>query len=196
MTGIEPATSGVTVRRSNQLSYIRRHFTRHGFGKRRSPTVETGAIQGPKPSASRFAPQAGLEPATPDLEGRCSIQLSYWSWPVLTAETSRHFKSGREDLNLRPPAPKAGALPGCATPREVSPPSPNADRRASLLFLTPVRPVRAPTDGAASAGRPGPGATPAPSPRAPAPPSSARPPPPPGTPDRTRSRSSPSARGG
>ena len=26
--------------------------------------------------------------------------------------------SGREDLNLRPPAPKAGALPGCATPRE------------------------------------------------------------------------------
>src|SRR3954470_5027654 len=26
-------------------------------------------------------------------------------------------KSGREDSNLRPPAPKAGALPGCATPR-------------------------------------------------------------------------------
>ena len=26
--------------------------------------------------------------------------------------------SGREDSNLRPPAPKAGALPGCATPRE------------------------------------------------------------------------------
>ncbi len=26
-------------------------------------------------------------------------------------------KSGREDLNLRLPAPKAGALPGCATPR-------------------------------------------------------------------------------
>jgi hypothetical protein len=25
--------------------------------------------------------------------------------------------SGREDLNLRLPAPKAGALPGCATPR-------------------------------------------------------------------------------
>jgi site-specific DNA recombinase len=27
--------------------------------------------------------------------------------------------SGREDLNLRPPAPKAGALPGCATPRHA-----------------------------------------------------------------------------
>jgi chromosome segregation ATPase len=26
-------------------------------------------------------------------------------------------KSGRPDLNRRPPAPKAGALPGCATPR-------------------------------------------------------------------------------
>ena len=26
--------------------------------------------------------------------------------------------SGREDLNLRPPAPHAGALPSCATPRE------------------------------------------------------------------------------
>src|SRR5271154_3572137 len=25
--------------------------------------------------------------------------------------------SGRRDLNARPPAPKAGALPGCATPR-------------------------------------------------------------------------------
>ena len=26
--------------------------------------------------------------------------------------------SGQQDLNLRPPAPKAGALPGCAMPRE------------------------------------------------------------------------------
>ena len=25
--------------------------------------------------------------------------------------------SGREDLNLRPPAPEAGTLPDCATPR-------------------------------------------------------------------------------
>src|SRR3990172_5887481 len=29
--------------------------------------------------------------------------------------------SGGEDLNLRPPAPKAGALPGCATPRKFMP---------------------------------------------------------------------------
>src|SRR5437763_7052622 len=26
-------------------------------------------------------------------------------------------RSGREDLNLRPPQPHCGALPGCATPR-------------------------------------------------------------------------------
>lgn len=27
-------------------------------------------------------------------------------------------KSGRQDSNLRPPAPKAGAIPGYATPRK------------------------------------------------------------------------------
>ena len=27
------------------------------------------------------------------------------------------LKSGRQDSNLRPPGPKPGALPGCATPR-------------------------------------------------------------------------------
>jgi hypothetical protein len=27
------------------------------------------------------------------------------------------YESGREDLNLRPPQPHCGALPGCATPR-------------------------------------------------------------------------------
>ena len=42
----------------------------------------------------------------------------------LTAKTVRpcfcntNFWSGREDLNLRPPAPHAGTLPGCATPRK------------------------------------------------------------------------------
>lgn len=33
--------------------------------------------------------------------------------------TGRKFWSGRLDLNQRPPAPKAGALPGCATPRQL-----------------------------------------------------------------------------
>jgi hypothetical protein len=34
-------------------------------------------------------------------------------------ELLARFKSGRADLNGRPPAPKAGALPGCATPRAL-----------------------------------------------------------------------------
>ena len=54
-----------------------------------------------------LARPAGLEPATPGLEGRCSIRLSY----------GRFIWSGQRDLNPRPPAPKAGALPDCAMPR-------------------------------------------------------------------------------
>src|SRR5438309_10704684 len=41
------------------------------------------------------------------------------SHPLLARNQPNSLRnwSGREDLNLRPPAPKAGALPGCATPR-------------------------------------------------------------------------------
>src|SRR3954466_6827598 len=37
--------------------------------------------------------------------------------PRIATRRFRQGGSGREDSNLRPPAPKAGALPGCATPR-------------------------------------------------------------------------------
>ena len=47
-----------------------------------------------------------LSPVTPNKFYTCSADL-----------TACFIWSGREDLNLRHPAPKAGALPGCATPR-------------------------------------------------------------------------------
>ncbi len=34
--------------------------------------------------------------------------------------TFRLLLSGHQDLNLGPPGPKPGALPGCATPRKIS----------------------------------------------------------------------------
>ncbi len=49
-----------------------------------------------------FVKAEGFEPSTACLEGRCSIQLSYASMD--------ENLSGWQDSNLRPPAPKAGAI--------------------------------------------------------------------------------------
>ena len=35
----------------------------------------------------------------------------------ISVDQQRTIWSGRQDSNLRPPVPKTGALPGCATPR-------------------------------------------------------------------------------
>ncbi len=56
LTGLEPATPGVTGRYSNQLSY-NRAFQRSAIGE--------------------VARLTGLEPATPGVTGRYSNQLSY-----------------------------------------------------------------------------------------------------------------------
>jgi hypothetical protein len=58
VTGLEPATSGVTGRRSNQLSYTR--ITRQNTD-----------------IAPKVARVTGLEPATSGVTGRRSNQLSY-----------------------------------------------------------------------------------------------------------------------
>ena len=54
---------------------------------------------------------SGLEPLTYSLEGCCSIQLSYGRIPFFS-KLNLVVLSGRQDSNLRPPAPKAGALTG------------------------------------------------------------------------------------
>ena len=66
----------------------------------------------------------GIEPVTHSLEGCCSIQLSYGQIRE-TAKTRKALNgpfciwkwSERRDSNSRPSAPKADALPGCATLR-------------------------------------------------------------------------------
>ena len=52
----------------------------------------------------------GFEPSTACLEGRCSIQLSYASIYLLKLKWKKFNLSGWQDSNLRPPAPKAGAI--------------------------------------------------------------------------------------
>ena len=68
-------------------------------------------------------------PITPDALARfhrlISIFPNYGGYPNKqpahnqSERQDRVKEPGRGDLNARPPAPKAGALPGCATPRLI-----------------------------------------------------------------------------
>src|SRR3990167_9862607 len=82
------------------------------------------------PSAARWcmglACPEGLEPPTCCLEGSCSIRLSYGQMGAGLLIQKRPTEwaflffdewSERRDSNSRPSAPKADALPGCATLR-------------------------------------------------------------------------------
>ncbi len=57
-------------------------------------------------------------------ETDAGVTLAPFFTPFWTRQNRRnllsHKTSGRQDLNLRLPAPKAGALPDCATPRTSS----------------------------------------------------------------------------
>lgn len=57
-TGLEPATSGITIRGSTNWA---------------TPTIEKVLL----PDSHKMVRPAGFEPATTRLEGGCSIQLSY-----------------------------------------------------------------------------------------------------------------------
>jgi hypothetical protein len=65
VTGLEPATSGVTGRHSNQLSYTRTF------------TVYAPIPESTKAPLWEVARVTGLEPATSGVTGRHSNQLSY-----------------------------------------------------------------------------------------------------------------------
>ena len=70
VTGLEPATSGVTGRRSNQLSYTRANHAAQAGG-------DPPDLPGPGTTMHRVARVTGLEPATSGVTGRRSNQLSY-----------------------------------------------------------------------------------------------------------------------
>ena len=126
MTGLEPATTGATV----QCSTIELHppsrvrlpagAKRRAYAGTRDITTDYLAWNRGQTAERRARTRGRSAPGgsrTPDLRIR--------SPPLYPAELQAHqiksggagTNSGREDLNLRPPAPKAGALPGCATPR-------------------------------------------------------------------------------
>src|SRR6476469_5210910 len=137
-TGFEPATPGITIRCSNQLSYIH-----HGTSVK---LVEARCHARFPRSASDAA---WLQPEPPRIvigaPGRnrtCNHRLRR---PVLypvelrapvTAEPYNPAGpewSGQRDSNPRPSGPKPDALPDCAMPRPVLPSRASAAKERSIL---------------------------------------------------------------
>jgi hypothetical protein len=69
--GLEPTTTGITIRDSNQLSYA------HHKNVKMSVVAGDYTRDESFCSTLKLARPAGVEPATTSLEGWCSIQLSY-----------------------------------------------------------------------------------------------------------------------
>ena len=62
----------------------------------------------------------GFEPATPRPQGVCATRLRHIPLNVLKAH-KMSLLSGWQDSNLRPPAPKAGAMTGLRyTPKKCA----------------------------------------------------------------------------
>src|SRR5882762_9665468 len=87
--------------------------------------------------STELARPAGVEPTTPSLEGWCSIQFELRARVrrCRLGGGCRKIWSGWRDLNSRHLAPKASALPDCATPHGLAsyarpPGTVNAERAA------------------------------------------------------------------
>ena len=101
--------------------------------RRRTWTIDLGSLRlrvVPRCASSRFAPTSISEtsstprrsreraPSTMAVKDAHLLRLLDPDGPPLLNDLlARPERSGRRDLNPRPPAPKAGALPSCATPR-------------------------------------------------------------------------------
>ncbi len=132
LAGVEPATYGLEVRCSIQLSYKRiKRVSENWSGKRDS---------NPRPTAWK------------------AVALPTELFPHL-ADPDLACWSGRKDSNLRPPAPKAGALtrlryaPNHTKPSEnplnlvelggIEPPASSVRRKRAPAALQPLSPVTA-----------------------------------------------------
>ncbi len=144
--GVEPATPGLEGRCSIQLSYGRPWHAGSDTCPGTCLVVPARYGQSPTPRGpgvytNQFRPARGAFDAlhcgdasgvaardndggdgSRPMAGRenGSVELPSHEWCEqrhLTLCPHRYRWSGREDLNLRPSAPKADALPDCATPR-------------------------------------------------------------------------------
>ena len=107
------------LRRINLLSFLK---SGRQDSNLRPPVPKTGALPGcATPRFIGFAFRmievgaTGFEPATTCSQNRSATGLRYT--PLKLTNNFCDDESGRQDSNLRPPVPKTGALPGCATPR-------------------------------------------------------------------------------
>ncbi len=109
-TRAEPAPDGSVGRRQDPA--IPRACGRAGLC-----AIGTGCAQAPAiGAAARCTASRSI--------GEIGARGPKWTpWGRYTASEKyvicRRFESGRQDLNLRPPGPQPGALPDCATPRNV-----------------------------------------------------------------------------
>ena len=81
--------------------------------------LESGVLR-PHMEFTLSVPPPRASPGSGSPESYVTNHVAKASWAISTFALNHGFDwSGRRDSNSRPPAPKAGALPGCATPRHL-----------------------------------------------------------------------------